>query len=63
LVVNAGAAAAALEHPDALDAHLRICRNSLHARGLDAPAGISTVPAAVLHIAQRQAQGWGYLRA
>lgn len=63
LVINAGAVAAALEQPDALDVHLRICQNTLNATQLSAPAGVAVVPAAVLHIAQRQAEGWSYLRA
>lgn len=63
LVVNAGAVAAALDSPDALDAHLRVCRNTLTATGRQAPQGIVLVDAAVLHIAQRQQAGWAYLRA
>lgn len=63
LVANAGAVAAALERPDPLDTHLRLCRNTLEANALNAPPGIAVVAAAVLHIAQRQAQGWGYMRA
>jgi uncharacterized protein len=63
LVANAGAVAAALEQPGPLDAHLRLCRNTLEANALTAPPGIAVVPAAVLHLAQRQAQGWAYMRA
>jgi len=63
LVVNAGAVAAALENPQALDAHLRVCRNTLEANTLTAPPGVAVVDAAVLHIAQRQAEGWAYMRA
>ena len=63
LVINAGAVAAALSQPDALDGHLRVCRNTLIANQLAAPDGVAVVPAAVLHIAQRQAEGWGYMRA
>lgn len=63
LVINAGAVAAALSQPDPLDGHLRVCRNTLTANQLTAPDGIVVVPAAVLHIAQRQADGWGYMRA
>lgn len=63
LVVNAGAVAAALDTPHALDTHLRVCANTLIATGRTAPDGIPTVPAAVLHLAQRQAEGWAYLRA
>src|SRR5450830_1630074 len=63
LVINAAAVPAALSQPDPLDGHLRICRNSLEAQQLTAPPGLALVPAAVLHIAQRQAEGWSYLRA
>lgn len=63
LVANAGAVAAALEHPGPLDAYLRLCRNTLEANALTAPPDTVVVPAAVLHIAQRQAQGWAYMRA
>lgn len=63
LVLNAGAVAAALETPDPLDSYVRLCQNSLTANQLVAPSGIAVVQAAVLHIAQRQADGWSYLRA
>jgi intracellular sulfur oxidation DsrE/DsrF family protein len=63
LVVNADAAPAALCTPDPLDGYLRVCRNSLNANQLVAPEGIVVVDAAVLHIAQRQAAGWAYMRA
>ena len=63
LVVNAGAVAAALDTPHPLDTHLRVCANTLTANARTAPGGIATVPAAVLHLAERQAQGWSYMRA
>lgn len=63
LVANAGAVAAALEHPSPLDTHLRLCRNTLENNALAAPPDIAVVPAAVLYLAQRQAQGWAYMRA
>lgn len=63
LVVNAGAVAAALAAPDATDTHLRLCQNTLTANQLAAPDGIWIVPAAVLHLAQRQQEGWSYMRA
>ncbi len=63
LVINAGAVAAALSTPDPLDRHLRVCRNTLVANQLTVPDGVETVPAAILHIAQRQAEGWSYMRA
>jgi len=63
LVINAAAVPAALSTPDALDGHLRVCQNSLTANQLTAPEGVAVVPAAVLHIAQRQSEGWSYMRA
>jgi intracellular sulfur oxidation DsrE/DsrF family protein len=63
LVVNAGGVGAALDTPHPLDAHLRVCANTLVATQRTAPDGITTVPAAVLHLAERQADGWSYLRA
>jgi len=63
LVVNAAAVAAALEQPHPLDAYLRLCRNTLDNNALAAPPHIAVVPAAVLYIAERQAQGWAYMRA
>lgn len=63
LVANAGAVVAALKNPHALDSHLLVCRNSLIASELQAPEDITLVAAAVLHIAQRQHDGWAYLRA
>lgn len=63
LVANAGAVVAALKNPHDLDCHLLVCRNSLIANELQAPEDINVVAAAVLHIAQRQHDGWAYLRA
>lgn len=63
LVANAGAVVAALNNPHEFDSHLRLCRNSLVANDLQAPENIAVVAAAVLHIAQRQHDGWAYLRA
>jgi NitT/TauT family transport system ATP-binding protein len=63
LVANAGAVGAALESPHALDTHLRLCRNTLDANALAAPPDVAVVGAAVLHIAERQAEGWAYMRA
>ncbi|MDB5991690.1 MAG: hypothetical protein JWQ10_3093 [Herbaspirillum sp.] len=63
LVINAGAVAAALGKPDPLDGHLRVCGNTLAVNQLVASEGVAVVPAAVLHIAQRQAEGWAYMRA
>ena len=64
ILANAEGAAAAVSRPDAdTDRHLVLCQNSLAARGLAAPAGIATVPAAVLALAELQEQGWIYIRA
>lgn len=64
IIANAEAAAAALTTPDAdTDRHLALCLNSLNAQGLEAPAGIATVPAAVVELARLQADGWAYIRA
>lgn len=63
LVINAGAVSAALNAPSPLDSHLRVCQNTLAANQLAVPEGVTVVAAAVLHIAQRQAQGWAYMRA
>lgn len=63
IVANAGAVAAALADAHPTDAHLVLCQNTLAATGAQAPAHIKTVSAAVLHIAQRQADGWAYMRA
>lgn len=41
------------------------CANSLRSAGLEAEdlaVGIGTVPAAVAHLAERQWQGWAYIR-
>jgi intracellular sulfur oxidation DsrE/DsrF family protein len=41
------------------------CANSMNSTGLEAEdltAGIGTVPAAVAHLAERQWQGWAYVR-
>ena len=47
----------------ATDEHLLLCANTLAATGAQAPATLRTVPAAVLHLAQRQGEGWAYIRA
>lgn len=64
IIANAEAAATAVTTPDAeTDRHLALCRNSLNAQGLEAPAGIATVPAAVVELVRLQANGWAYIRA
>lgn len=63
ILANAGAVAAALATPDETDPLLRLCRNSLAAQGLDNTAGLAEVEAAVVTLAERQAEGWAYIRA
>ncbi|WP_458526610.1 DsrE family protein [Onishia taeanensis] len=63
IVANGGGVAAALETPDATtDPLLRLCHNSLVAQGLENPAGIEEVEAAVVTLAEHQAAGWAYIR-
>lgn len=64
ILANAGGVAAALEAPDAdTDAYLRLCANTLARQSLTAPAGIATVPAVIVALAEFQAEGWQYVRA
>jgi len=63
IIANAGAVAAALASADATDPLLRLCRNSLTAQGLDNARGLAEVEAAVVTLAERQLEGWAYLRA
>lgn len=64
IVANGEAVLVAIETPDPhTDGLLRLCGNTLRNKGLEAPAGLKTVPAAVLHLAERQAAGWQYIRA
>ncbi len=64
LVVNSEAVKAATEKPDAtVRDHLVVCQNSLDSAGLSCPPDVRVAQAAVLHIAARQAEGWGYFRA
>ncbi len=64
IIVNAGAVAIALDQPDPeTDALLRICGNTLVQTGRIAPAKLTVVEAAVLHLAERQRDGWQYIRA
>ena len=64
IVVNADGVAAAegLDDP-ALAPLLRYCANTLRNRGIEPPEGATTVPVAMLHLADRQAEGWTYVRA
>jgi len=64
LVVNGEAVKAAVDKPEpSLRDHLVVCRNSLDTTGLTCPPDVRVTQAAVLHIAQRQAEGWSYFRA
>lgn len=64
LVVNGPAMADALIISDPVIKHrLRLCQNSLQGQGLTAPADMQQVRAAVLHLSERQQQGWSYVRA
>lgn len=64
LVVNGEAAVEAVNAPNTQTAkYIVLCKNSLDAAGLTAPAGARIVAAAVHHISQRQAEGWSYFRA
>jgi len=64
LVVNSEAVKAVINEPEpSIRNHLVICQNSLDAAGLACPSDVRVTQAAVLHIAQRQTEGWGYFRA
>jgi intracellular sulfur oxidation DsrE/DsrF family protein len=64
IVVNGAAALPALAIDDAtLRARMVVCANSLARAGVAPPNDVAVVPAAVLHVAQQQAQGWAYWRA
>lgn len=64
IVANGAAVPAALAEPDpGSDDRLRLCRNTLAAQGLDNPAGLEEVEAAVVFLAECQADGWAYIRA
>ncbi|NVK41058.1 MAG: hypothetical protein HWE39_07425 [Oceanospirillaceae bacterium] len=64
IVVNGPAAAIAVTlHDEAIRSRLVLCCNSLVNQNLEAPDGVRTTSAAVLHIAQQQAAGWAYMRA
>lgn len=64
IVVNAEAVLTAINTRDPdTDNHLRLCANTLRNKGLKAPSDLTVVQAAVLHLAERQADGWQYIRA
>lgn len=75
IVVQGGAVASVVTadgvYADALQAiaevpvAVALCHNSLVGAGLDdsdVPTGLVVVPAAAAHLAQRQWQGWAYVR-
>ena len=64
IVANGAAVAVALAEPDPVaDSWLHLCRNSLIAQGLDNTAGHEEVEAAVVALAEWQAEGWAYIHA
>ena len=63
IVVNGPAVAAALASPHDTDRLLRVCANTLANNDLEADPQLARVKAAVLYIAQRQRDGWAYMRA
>ena len=64
LVVNGQAMSEAITISDPeVKRRLRLCQNSLRGQGLTAPADLQQVSAAILHLSERQLQGWSYVRA
>ncbi|MDX1266379.1 MAG: hypothetical protein R3311_03355 [Oceanisphaera sp.] len=41
---------------------LRLCHNSLTAQNITAPSDMQQMSAAILYLAERQQQGWSYIR-
>jgi intracellular sulfur oxidation DsrE/DsrF family protein len=65
LLTADSAVSEAISHTRQLDVEILACANSMRFTGLEAEdfaAGIGTVPAAVAHLAERQWQGWAYVR-
>ncbi|WP_319781738.1 hypothetical protein [Oceanisphaera sp. IT1-181] len=64
LVVNGPAMpeAITISNPE-IKSRLRLCQNSLRTQGLTAPADMQQISAAILHLSERQQQGWSYVRA
>jgi intracellular sulfur oxidation DsrE/DsrF family protein len=63
IVVNADAVAALEDSGDPqTDPMIRVCENTLARQGRAAPPGMATVPAAVVALAELQAEGWAYIR-
>ena len=64
IVVNAGGVGFALDNPDpATDGWLLVCGNTLTRQGRTAPDRLTVVEAAIVTLAERQADGWAYVRA
>lgn len=63
IVINAGAVTAAIDTPHDTDPYLRVCANTLRKQQLSAPDHLVQVAAAVVHIVERQRDGWAYIRA
>lgn len=54
-----------ISHARQLEVEVLACGNSMRSVGLEAEnfaPGVGTVPAAVAHLAERQWQGWAYVR-
>ena len=63
IVANGPGVREALENPDPdTDDRLRLCLNTLHTLQLENSGGIQEVEAAVVTLAELQAQGWHYIR-
>lgn len=61
----AGGVAGALQQAMAEGLAVAACANALRANGLTAPEllpGVTVVPAGVVELAERQAQGWAYIK-
>ena len=64
IVVNAGGVGFALDHPDPeTDGWLLICGNTLTRQARAAPDRLMVVEAAIVALAEMQADGWAYARA
>lgn len=64
IVANAEAVPAVISLRDpSTDSLVRLCGNTLRNKDLEVPPDLETVHAAVLHLAERQAAGWQYIRA
>ncbi|MEM6711095.1 MAG: hypothetical protein AAF590_02310 [Pseudomonadota bacterium] len=63
IIVNAQGAKAAVQAPDEASTSItRVCANSLAKQGLEPPAAMQVIEAAVVYLAERQAEGWAYIR-